>query len=249
MTWANRDARETYLVGGATAPGRLHRTTLTNNQDALYWQTQGSALALAVADGCSSTRAPEVGAVLTARTAVGAALKWAEAHPNELPIGAVDGVFDAVVRMIASVSDAVGGPEHSPTVIADLLLATMLVTLVTPAGAVVFGVGDGVVCCDDMIRVQSAEREGPSYPGYQLHALGILPTVRVFFVRDSTSWRTIALGTDGAVTLSASGGPSDWLDRESRATQGSLQRTVQNRVERASLTSDDDVTFAVVARR
>jgi hypothetical protein len=243
-------SEDRLVFGVASAAGGAHREAGRNNQDAAASFARGSVLCVCVSDGCSALPAAEVGAHLTARTAVRAAVEWAEANPMSLPSAAVDPVLDEVIAMLQRVASAVGGAEQSEVVISELLLATMLVALVTPRGAAVFGVGDGVVARDEDVRIELTTSGGPSYPAYRLGALGPNPSPKLFFVSGPDEWSTLTLATDGAEGLFAKGrSPARALPREAFARSAALRWQLETIVREAALKSADDVTIGMIARR
>lgn len=245
-----------YLVACASAAGKAHRDAHKNNQDAAAVCARGESpngpdiIALCVSDGCSALVAAEVGAQLTARRAVYSAVEWAEAHPHSLPSGAMEFVFDDVVAMIQRVSIAVGGANRADDVVADALLSTMLVALVTPRGAAVFGVGDGVVAKDSDVRIERAGASGTPYPAYRVRALGPAPSMKLFFVAGPDDWSSLTLATDGAEPLFSSGStPASALSRDAWTRASALRWELDAQVHQAAERSQDDVTVAVIARR
>ncbi len=253
---ADDRSADRYLVACASAAGKAHIDAHKNNQDAAAFCARGDGVdgpdivALCVSDGCGALVASEVGAQLTARRAVYSAVEWAEAHPYSLPSEAMEFVLDDVVAMLQRVAIAVGGANRADDVVADALLATMLVTLVTPRGAAVFGVGDGVIAKDDDVRIERAGAAGPSYPAFRARALGPNPEVKLFFVAGADDWSTLTLATDGAEALFAKGAtPSSLLTSAARTTTSALRWELEAKVQSAADRSLDDVTVAMIARR
>ncbi|MBL8677789.1 MAG: protein phosphatase 2C domain-containing protein [Myxococcales bacterium] len=245
-----------YLVACASAAGKAHRDAHKNNQDAAAVCSRGESptgpdiIALCVSDGCSALVAAEVGAQLTARRAVYSAVEWAEAHPQSLPSGAMEFVFDDVVSMIQRVSIAVGGANRADDVVADTLLSTMLVALVTPQGAAIFGVGDGVIAKDGDVRIERSGTSGTPYPAYRVRALGPSPSMKLFFVAGPEDWSSLTLATDGAEPLFSKGRtPATSLSRDAWLRASALRWELEAQVHEAAERSQDDVTVAIIARR
>jgi Protein phosphatase 2C len=244
------EVSDRYWVAGSSAAGRLHRDALRNNQDAVAWLARGDAVALCVSDGCSALATSEVGAQLTARRAVYSAVEWAEAHPQSLASEAMDFVLDDVCAMVKRVAIAVGGANRAEEVIADMMLATMLVALATPRGVAVFGVGDGVVALGDDVRVLRAARAGVAYPAYRVHALGEAPAAQLHFVAAPEDTRLVTLATDGAEGLFASGrSPARALATEAWTRESALRGELDAMVAAVSEKANDDLTIGVLAVR
>lgn len=243
------DASDRYWVAGASAAGRRHREANANNQDAVAWLSRGDAIAVCVSDGCSALPCAEVGAHLTARRAVYSAVEWAEAHPQSLPSEAMDFVLDDVCVMIRRVASAVGGANHADEVIADMLLATMLVALATSRGVAVFGVGDGIVAMGSDVRVLSAGRAGVGYPAYRVKALGEAPSAQLHFVAGADDARLVTLATDGAEGLfSAGASPASRLRAEAWERETALRSELEVLVASAGEKTPDDLAVAILSR-
>lgn len=204
---------------------------------------------MAVADGCSATPSAEVGATLTARAIVYRALRWAEEHPTQHPSHCVHTVVDEVLRGLRTVATVIGGETHAPVVIADLLLSTMLVTLATPAGVAVFGIGDGVVGYDKDLRIEPTDVRGPEYLAYSLDSGAWTPNVKLHFSLDLEAVSTVVLATDGAQHLfSQPKSPMNLLTPDLRRRPAGLRWQLETLVRESAAKLDDDVTVALLVR-
>jgi hypothetical protein len=204
---------------------------------------------MAVSDGCSASPSAEVGAMITARSAVYAGLRWAKENPHEHPSNAVHAVIAEVLATLRTVAQSVGGASHAQVVIADMLLATLLVTIATPAGAAVFAIGDGVLGHGDDVRVERAPEHSAIYLAAALDPRGLAPSARLFFSLSPAQVTHIVLGTDGAYGLfSRKQTPADLLTESLRARPASLRWQLESMVRDAAQTSDDDVTVAMLVR-
>lgn len=194
----------------------MHTRVGRNNQDAWSAWVDDEFAVLVVADGCSGGVASEVGAHLAARgVAAQAARSWTRecVGRHEAFVG---DLFDGLARGLGALASALAPePKQVPTIVADLLLTTVLVALVDHDTASVFGIGDGLVVVDGApIVVESDRQRGPEYLAYRLcdsadtgyDPMSIAP--RLLAQVQTTALRALVLATDGAhELLPLRGGP------------------------------------------
>lgn len=196
-------------MAGASVVGPAHARVGRNNQDAWATWIGDDFAVLAVADGCSGGVASEFGAHFAARWVVAqAARRWGcerRSRHEELARALFDGLakeLDALAATLAS------EPKDITNVVADLLLATVLVALVDDDVASVYGIGDGLIVVDGAPAVlESDKQRGPAYLAYRLcdradtgYDPGSIAPRKVAEVQTS-ALHTLVLATDGAHEL------------------------------------------------
>jgi protein phosphatase 2C-like protein len=198
-----------FSLAGASVVGPAHHRVGRNNQDAwAAWMGDDLAV-LAVADGCSGGVASEVGAHIAARWIVAQTVqRWSHEHAGrheELAQGLFDGLTQQLGLLATELAPA---PEKIFEVVADLLLATVLVAIVDHEVASVFGIGDGLVVIDGAPIVLSCDANvGPDYLAYRLlgrRDTGRAPVVimpRLLATAPTRTLQRLVLATDGAYNL------------------------------------------------
>ncbi|MFA6158377.1 MAG: protein phosphatase 2C domain-containing protein [Candidatus Paceibacterota bacterium] len=174
-----------FTLARGTVIGRAHLQPLgwRNNQDALcvinLLEPSGIAIAV-IADGCSSGAEKgkvshnEVGAKIASSIVAQSILRHLPRYLQRVDQGGDSLTFpywedvrqDALshIRVIASAMDA-----SLPRVVMDYFLFTLIGFVVTPHGAFVFSIGDGVYCLNGQVtRLEPAEGNKPAYVGYGL---------------------------------------------------------------------------------
>jgi len=149
------------LVAVGTVPGREHARLSRNNQDGLAVRVRGDRLVAVVTDGCSSGAFSEVGARLGAAWLADAALT------EDSPVA----VFDAALSRLDALAPAASSARAA--FVADYLLFTALVAVVTPERVRIYGVGDGVYAAangDDcaITALDAGPDNAPPYLAYRL---------------------------------------------------------------------------------
>jgi hypothetical protein len=211
--------RSRFTLAGASVIGPAHTRIGRNNQDAWATWIDDDFTVLVVADGCSGGVASEFGAHFSARWVVAhAARRWGcerGSRHQELALALFDGLareLGMLAAMLASESKDIS------TVVADLLLATVLVAIVDEHVASVFGVGDGLLVVNGVpVVLESDTQRGPAYLAYRLCAreetgydpASIVPRL-LTEVRTNTL-NTFVLATDGAQELVTERGGRDRL--------------------------------------
>jgi hypothetical protein len=201
--------RSCFSLAGASVVGPAHARVGRNNQDAWAAWVGDDLAVLAVADGCSGGAASEVGAQFAARWVVAhAARRWSHGRRGrheELARELFDGLAQELGALAATLASE---PKGIPSVVADLLLATVLVALVDHDVASVFGVGDGLIVVDGAPVVLECDRQrGPEYLAYRLcdrADTGYDPdsiAPRQLAEVQTDAIQTLVLATDGAHEL------------------------------------------------
>jgi hypothetical protein len=244
------DSHRWFWVVGSVA-GRGHRRVGRGSQDAVCVRRAAGGVVAVVCDGCSAGAGSAVGA------GVGARLVAAEvARLLEQPGGlAPDAVLDALPgRVLAALVDelarlsarwAVGDDD---AVIADALLFTVQVAVLTERGGIVFGVGDGRVRVDgDDVVVGGVSDGAPDCPAYALlPGLAAHATLRVhrrFTADDTARLQTLLIGSDGALELG-----DDVIDALGRDDALVLNPSLATKRLLAGPGTEDDCTVVVLRR-
>ena len=193
-----------HLLQGSVI-GREHARVGRNNQDAAVARRRPDAIAAVVADGCSSGRFSEIGARLGATFL---AEHLAATRPEDA--AGLDASARALRAFLRSLSlDLLQrDPAGLAAAVHDHLLFTVLGAVVTPARALVFGVGDGVFSLNgEATVIDPGPDNAPPYIGYDL-----LPSREAGGERAGTAFtvhldvptakvQTLLVGTDGLVDL------------------------------------------------
>lgn len=183
-------------VAAGSALGREHRRTDRPNQDAFAIRRSAGAVAAAVCDGCGSGAHSELGARLGANLLAASALARVAPLADLADEVAWRGVCDEVLARLEPVVAALAASDDAAArraAVAEHLLFTALVAVVTPAGAAVLAVGDGVVVLDGAVTVLGDGDDAPGYLGYELCGGTVERAVIAAPGAD-----TLVLATDGA---------------------------------------------------
>jgi len=148
------------LVSAGTVPGREHTRLSRNNQDGLAIRAHNNRLVAVITDGCSSGTFSEVGARLGAAWLADAALH------TDSPAAALDTLLTRLDTLAPT------GDARVPFV-ADYLLFTALVAIVTPDRALIYGLGDGLCAIRTptgaaLSALDAGPDNAPPYLGYRL---------------------------------------------------------------------------------
>lgn len=195
------------MVGSVA--GRGHRRVGRGSQDAVCVRRTGHGVVAVVCDGCSAGAGSAVGAGVGARLVAAEVARLLEQPVDADALEALPGrVLAALVAELARLAAcwAVGGDDDA--VIADALLFTVQVAVLTDHGGVVFGVGDGRVCIDgDDVEVGGNSDGAPDCPAYALlpglSAHAALRVHRRLSADDVARLQTLLIGSDGALELGA----------------------------------------------
>ncbi len=187
--------KELFEVAGGSVIGRDHLRSGRNNQDAYFGICSETCAIAVVCDGCGSCAHSEVGAKIGARLVVEAIASRAE----KTAIG--DSFWQQVqqdlLEKLQTIAETMGG-NFSQTLY-DYFLFTIVGALVTPAGASLFSIGDGVIVVNGTVT-----QLGPfplNAPPYLAYAFSDYPVARWQFQIhqnlpiDEVS--SILIGTDG----------------------------------------------------
>jgi len=194
------------LAAGSIA-GRHHQLVGKNNQDAFYTVRTDSETIAVVCDGCSSGMHSEIGAKLGTRWVADAIAQTLCRVPESqllLNDNFWQNVQQQVLVKLQALAQDMGGCTFQ--LVQDYFLFTIVGALVTPAGAAVFSLGDGVMAINGQIFHSGPfPNNAPPYLAYQLLDRS-LAGVKSFQVQVHQQLpvekvETILIGTDGVVDL------------------------------------------------
>ena len=202
-------------IAAASVPGRDHLRVGKNNQDAVALWRDRQRLVAVVADGCGSAPRAEVGAQLGARMLVQQLARRLEAGELDEPrdeaalIAWLESARQELLEPLRRLArDLAGSDELRATAeaVRDQLLFTLVGLCASPAGALLFALGDGALSLDgERIPLGPFPNNSPPYLGYALLPEKVHgfpePTLHFRLVRRVDSFRALALGTDGALEL------------------------------------------------
>ncbi|HIK26542.1 MAG: protein phosphatase 2C domain-containing protein [Oscillatoriaceae bacterium SKW80] len=158
--------KEQFEIAGGSVIGREHLRSGKNNQDA-YWGICSADYAIAVVcDGCGSRAHSEVGAKIGARLTVEALASCAK------KITIDDSFFwqqvqQDLLKKLQALACIMGG-NFSQT-LQDYFLFTIVGALVTPAGAWLFSIGDGIIAVNGTVtQLGPFPQNTPPYLAYGL---------------------------------------------------------------------------------
>ena len=214
-------------LAAASVIGREHRRVDRPCQDAFAIRRAGDAVVAVVCDGCGAGAHSELGARLGANLLATAMLE----------LGAWRAACDRVLATLAGLAPALG--ERA---VERHLLFTIVAAAITPAGASILVVGDGVVIVDGAARVIASADNAPLYLGYELCGAAV-----PLDVAELAAWSSIVLASDGAAPLvdELAAAPAD--DRLFTNPDALRRRLVVAGRDRVVL--DDDATAVIVRRR
>ena len=254
--------RSRFTMAGASLVGPAHHRVRRNNQDAWSAWLGDDLAVFAVADGCSSGRSSEVGAQLAARWIVAqAARRWSPERTSRHEALACE-LFDGLSQYLGSLAEALAPePKEIPDVIADLLLATMIVAFVDHELVSVFGIGDGLVILDGApVVIACNQQTGPDYLAYRL--LGRADTgrdpgsivPRLLATASTDTLRELVLATDGAHDLLAAKAGRDRIgplfeDGQIARRPALLEARLEALASEPGLLHDDVTLVALLANR
>lgn len=196
-------AGSSVLLRAGSVTGREHLRLGRNNQDGAALLERDDLFVAVVTDGCGSGPSSEVGARLGARFLARRILSEAQRHglSSELPTR----VCESLVSFLFTVArglDLEG--ESLGDDVAQQFLFTFQCAVMDGEKALVFGVGDGVVVVDGVVRVlQPGADNAPAYLAYRLVPQARLPmdfraaAATAPVVHHFGPARSIALATDG----------------------------------------------------
>ena len=187
-----------YQIAAGSLPGAEHRRLGRNNQDAVAVRCGESALVAALTDGCSGGCYSEVGARLAAGWLAADGLAMAaEGDLAALP----ERLLDALLKRLEGLLPAGDRADF----VADYLLFTCLIAVVTEGRALVFGLGDGVVASagGEAPGVAVIEAgDAPPYLGYRLLDPALLTPAPgdlgpAIYLDGPADFEALLIGSDG----------------------------------------------------
>jgi serine/threonine protein phosphatase PrpC len=191
---------ENFSVWAGTVIGREHVRLRKNNQDAAAFSRKDGILIAVVADGCSSSRASEVGARLGAEWIAANTGRILKSLRGARPEVIAEAVVRALLRYLTSVLS-----ELPPHVLAEMFLFTILVAVVERERTFIFGIGDGAYALNgELVRMHEP---APPYLAYRLcadlefPAELLRPVLRYSGL--TSDIHSLVIGTDGLLDLDA----------------------------------------------
>jgi len=286
-----------FLAFAGSVTGRDHRRAERDGQDGYALVETDEVVAAIVTDGCSSGRTSELGARVGAVWLAALVARRFAGVCAVSDVCAVGDVGDVrAVSAVSDVGDVgdVGGPlvtaardvtrelldrlellarsfdpagEIHAARVGDALLFGFLAAVVTPGGAVVFGVGDGIVAIGDrVISIDPGPENAPPYLAYgllrqerldatapsRIERVALAPSIH--FVGPTSDLDALAVATDGAAPLVARSATEQEITLAALVRDPRLARNPSLLRKRLLVLSDrgtfsDDTTIAVVRRR
>jgi hypothetical protein len=201
-----------FEIATGSVIGRSHRIAGKNNQDAsCVLQTADCTIAI-ICDGCGSGAQSEVGAKLGARLIAVSLLRRAQ-ELSESDNDAESTIQSLLEMVRCEVLDqlstlAAGMGECLPRIVNDYFLFTVVGALITPASAVFFSLGDGVLVINDEVTALGPfPGNAPPYLAYGLVESSLKASepeqlrFRVQRTMPTAELQSFLLGTDGVQDL------------------------------------------------
>ncbi len=188
-----------FEVAGGSVIGQFHRDIGKNNQDALQVIWMDETLIAVVCDGCSSGMHSEVGATLGAKL-VAESLAQSLLRDQEPDWRWVhESVLGEIEALIAAM-----GIEPVQALL-DHFLFTIIGVVITPQGATLFTLGDGVFCINGEITIIGPYPDNaPPYLAYELVEPELMGTqMQIHPLVPLHEMESILIGTDGVADLIA----------------------------------------------
>ena len=184
-----------FFVTSGSITGTTHRNRFRNNQDAVYIAENDNALIGVVADGCSEGKHNEVGAKLFSRFICNQGLKLAYKLDNSRN---TDKFFirlrNKTLKFMRHLLNTIG--DNSSENLQNILLFTIIGTIITHNTAIIFTMGDGAYVLNDSLYVIDSDNK-PDYLAYGLIDELESPLFNIRAVLKTTKLRNIMLCTDG----------------------------------------------------
>ncbi|OLP20152.1 hypothetical protein BST81_01580 [Leptolyngbya sp. 'hensonii'] len=189
-----------FQIAAGSIAGRDHILTGKNNQDALYYTISEHAILAIVCDGCGSGAYSEVGARLGARLTAATIAQilqdTPDAHLQDEDFW--DRVYRTLLLQFQALVQTMGGDRVQA--IRDYFLFTIVGTVITPAGASIFSLGDGCLILNGQVtEIGPFPNNAPPYLAY-----GLLEQTLSFHVHAQiplAELHTLLIGTDGVLDL------------------------------------------------
>jgi hypothetical protein len=194
-----------WAVAGGSVTGREHLRTGKNNQDAYHWQMFGDVMIAIVGDGCSSGAHSEVGATLGVRLVTKAIAQILQEWKIEQPEFWSE-VQQEILQQLSKLVFMLD--KHSPQVIYDYLLFTVVGAVITPTVTTLFSIGDGVLILNgEEVSVPHFPGNAPPYLAYGLIEPSPIPPEQLQFqihhCLSTDEVRSLLIATDGVKDLLA----------------------------------------------
>lgn len=187
-----------YKIASGSIQGMSHRLVGKNNQDSCDWFNSENLAAAVVCDGCSGGKHSEVGSKLVSRLML-KELITLKRKPNSKDL---EYIRQNILSQIRVLANAMGG--NFSQVVNDYFLATLLGFIITSDGAVIFGLGDGVIFANgEEIKTDISTNNQPPYFGYDLLDSSLLKNspeilkIRILKEFSADELDSILIGTDG----------------------------------------------------
>lgn len=201
-----------FAVAAGRVTGRAHQRVGHGCQDGLAWHAAADALVAVVTDGCGSSQYSEVGARLGARLIVAALLRelgraaeGAGERVSALDAALVERALADVVERLRALARAMGG-DLAETV-SEHFLFTVVGAVITPARALAFALGDGIVAIDGAVHVVGPfPGNCPPYLGYRLLDPRASAGLSFCAEQPTAALDSLLLATDGAGAILAQPG-------------------------------------------
>jgi hypothetical protein len=197
-----------FELAAGSVLGRDHAVLARNNQDAYAVWSGDEAIVAVVCDGCGSRPGSEVGAQVGCRLVAGALRRRLGSLSEAGPEGVLEEVRLEVLDHLDRLGRAMGGRDA----VERHLLFTVLGLTLTRREAVVFLLGDGVVCLNGVVSVCEAPGNAPPYLAHALLEGGPEvdggPRFVVAHRLETERVRSVLIGTDGLSPLAEEERPS-----------------------------------------
>jgi hypothetical protein len=180
--------------------GSSHRRLAINNQDAWTVHESPESLVAVIADGCGSGAHSEFGSALGARLIARLVSERCRLEsPAEVSFWrAVE--RDALAELWQSWRVLGGAPRST---LAEYLLFTLVVAVVTPGHTVIAVCGDGLYIVNENACVMTSPGNAPPYLAYGLIDKALPHRFELRVVADTASVTNVLIGSDGAADLMA----------------------------------------------
>lgn len=196
--------KDDFLISCGSVTGSRHRMSGRNNQDGLSIATSDDTICAVVCDGCSSSSESEVGARMASRFIACAALKLMTEGSFRKGSEMLPSLEEAALDFLRKFADSFSEKEKA---IDDMLLFTIMGTIISDSFATIFSIGDGAYSLNGKTTIID-ENNSPSYLGYRIipGAYAVEESDIRFVVREELETefvRSILIASDGAADIEA----------------------------------------------
>jgi hypothetical protein len=192
---------DSFEFAAGTVLGRDHARIGRNNQDAYAVWAGSEGIVAVVADGCGSRPGSEVGAQAGSHLVVHALRRRLDGLSESGPDRVLEEVRLEVLDHLDRLARAMDGRDA----VERQFLFTVLGLALTPRAALVFLLGDGVVCLNGAVSVWESPGNAPPYLAHALLAEDrdrhTAPRFTVVERREAEAVQSILIGTDGLSRL------------------------------------------------